>query len=103
VTFLKNKHTTNATSEDWDAMFESFPPLLQKEIIEVTQGQIVKGITFFKSLPSNFLIKVIAKLGLMRNYKDDIIYSEGDQADQMFFLFQGKVIMYRDITSEIEM
>jgi len=48
-------------------------------------------------------MKVIPKLGLIRNYKDDIIYSEDDQADQIFFLFKGKVIMYHDITSEIDM
>ena len=37
------------------------------------------------------------------NFRDDIIFSEDDYADQIFFLFKGKVIMYHDITSDINM
>lgn len=85
--FLQNKNQMNVTGDDWDAMFDAFPPILQKEIVEITHGQIVKEIFFFKSLPPNFLLSVIPKLDLIRNFKDDIIYSEDDQADSMFFLF----------------
>ena len=44
---IRNKNRSNEVGEEWDFLFETFPPILQKEIVEVTQIQIVKEIKFF--------------------------------------------------------
>ena len=39
----------------------------------------------------------------MRNFNNDLIFSEGDQAGELFFVIQGSVIQMFDISEHINM
>jgi CRP-like cAMP-binding protein len=36
-------------------------------------------------------------------FDNDIVYSQGDQAEEIFFLFHGEVLFYKDVSDIIDM
>lgn len=49
------------------------------------------------------MIRLIPKLKLNSYFENDIVYSQGDQAEEIFFLFHGEVVFYLDISEVINM
>ena len=49
------------------------------------------------------MIKIIPKLNLALYHENDILYSQGDSADEIYFLLLGSVLLYVDITDHVDM
>lgn len=48
-------------------------------------------------------MRLISRFNLMTNLASDVLYSQGDSCDEIFFLFQGKIMLYIDISDHINM
>lgn len=64
---------------------------------------MISGIFFFKDKPHNFLIEIIPKLVPTSSFILDILYSQGDYADEIFFVFKGSAVLYNDISEVVNM
>ena len=71
--------------------------------MQSTHGQIIKGIRFFRDKPQDFLINVIPKLKTLNLFDNDILFSQGDQAEEIFFIFHGSVLLYVDLSEIVDM
>ena len=47
--------------------------------------------------------KIIPKMANMNLFESDILYCENDQSQQLFFVFNGSVLLYIDISNIINM
>jgi CRP-like cAMP-binding protein len=100
---FENQYKTNNNMEDWETMFSKFPPQLRSDIVKVTHGTIISTIKFFQNRKQDFLIRLIPKLKLNSYFDNDIVYSQGDQAEELFFIFHGEVLFYKDVSEVIDM
>lgn len=91
------------TDGDWDTLFNDLPPQLRTDIVQSTHGQIIQGIRFFKDKRPEFLINLIPKLKMMNLFDNDILFSQGDQAEELFFVFHGSALLNVDIMDFIDM
>ena len=71
---------------------------MRTDVVQSTHGQIIKGIRFFGDKPQDFLINIIPKLKSLNLFDDDILFSQGDQAEEVFFIFHGSVLLYVDLS-----
>lgn len=101
--FFENQARTVGNDGDWDALFAELPPSLRTDVVQSTHGQIIKGIRFFRDKPQDFLIRLIPKLSNMTMFDNDILFSQGDQAEEIFFLFQGNCLIFVDLSEIVDM
>jgi len=100
---FENQYKTQNNLSDWDTMFFQFPPKLRADIVKVTHGTIISTIKFFHDRKQDFLTRLIPKLKLNSLFEKDIVYSQGDQAEEIHFLFHGEIILYKDVSDFIDM
>ena len=55
-------------------------------MITHTQGKYVESIKFFRIQSDEFLLQILPLLKQMKIYQDQIIYSQGDHAEESNFL-----------------
>ena len=101
--FFENQAKMKGNDGDWEALFAELPQSLRTDVIQSTHGQIINQIKFFKDKPQDFLINLIPRLKLMSLYDNDILYSQGDQAEEIFFVYHGSILLYVDILDFINM
>jgi CRP-like cAMP-binding protein len=101
--FFENSAKTRGSDGDWEALFQDLPPSLRTDVIQSTHGQIIDGIKFFKDKPQDFLINLIPRLKPMTLYDNDILFNQGDQAEEIFFVYNGSVLHYVDILDFMNM
>lgn len=49
------------------------------------------------------MIQIIPKLKFFSAFDNEILYSQGDWADEIFFIYDGSAILYTDFSDEIDM
>lgn len=81
-----NNNSRVSTSE-WEELFQELPQALQAEIVTQTYGKIMDTIHFFKDKSKEFLMIVVPKLKSLNLFGNDILFSQADQAEEMFFDF----------------
>jgi hypothetical protein len=58
------------------------PPSLRDEVLSNTYGEVIEQVTFFRDLDDpDFLWKILPLLKTIKLEKDDILYWNGDHAD----------------------
>jgi len=95
--FLENNTNTRSTLSEQQELLNQLPASLRGEVIKCTQGHIIKKIKFFENKDSDFLWEFLPLLRQMKVYAKDILYSQGDTAEEVFFIMKGKVKIYVDI------
>ena len=68
------------------------PFALRENLSNHLHKTLVENIYFFKEKSSEFLSAVVPRLRKFVYVARDIIYSKGDQADEIFFINQGRVL-----------
>lgn len=101
--FFENQARTIGNDGDWETLFSELPPSLRTDVVKQTHGQIIKGIRFFRDKPQDFLIGIIPKLKSLNLFDNDILFSQGDQAEEIFFIFHGGVLLYVDLSEIVDM
>ena len=89
--------------DNWDNLFVDLPSSLRSDVVQATHGKIIKGITFFKDKPQDFLINIIPKLLTLNLFDNDILFSQGDLAGELFFIFLGSIQLYIDLSELVDM
>lgn len=84
--YFENSSKNNSMEGDWQKMFHNFPLPLRSEVIQQTHGKIIDKIMFFKDKSQDFLINIIPRLKIMNLFDNDILFNEGDQAEEIFFI-----------------
>jgi hypothetical protein len=95
--YFENQAKSLGQEGEWESLFLELPPSLRTDIIQQTHGQIINKIQFFKDKPHEFLIDLIPRLKLLNFYDNDILFSQGDQAEEIFFVFSGSILLYVDV------
>lgn len=72
-------------------IIRELPSALRSEITLYLYKVSIKKIYFFNCRDPSFLSAIVPKLRSMKRYKFDILYQEGEVADEMYFLKKGRV------------
>eukprot|EP00347_Sterkiella_histriomuscorum_P009438 403341214 len=89
--FLENNNRDVTSLDDQERLLAELPPSLKSEVVSHTHGNIIQGIKFFQDKNPDFLWQVLPLLKNMKIYKGDILYSQGDHADE------SSVVMHIDL------
>ncbi|XP_018568445.1 potassium/sodium hyperpolarization-activated cyclic nucleotide-gated channel 1-like [Anoplophora glabripennis] len=76
-------------------------PLLKQEILLHVTRNHIERVDFFKYLPENILMKVVAQLKSEIYLPGDVIISAGTTGTSMFFIYHGTVAVYTPSGKEI--
>jgi CRP-like cAMP-binding protein len=100
--YLENRSGDNDSIEDQENLMKHLPPALKNEIEQLTQNSITRNIYFFQSQSSHFNRAIMQYLVLKKVYKNDSIFSQGDPAEDIFFVQQGSFTILVDISDHID-
>lgn len=70
---------------------DNLPANLRVELSVIMHKSLVQSIDFFQNKPARFIAFIGPYLKSIKHGKDEYIYSEGDYADEMYFIKQGNV------------
>ena len=99
--FLENDSKDFNSLVEQENLIRDLPPSLRSEVIEYTTSRIVEKIPFFKDKSLDFSHKLLPMLKARRLYRGDLLYSEGDLADEVYFVMTGSFYLYKDISDMI--
>ena len=71
--------------------------------MEATHGTIIEGIKVFKGKPNDFLIELIPKLQMKTTLDNEVLFEKGDQAEELYFIFDGSILLYTDLSDIVDM
>ncbi len=95
---MENKNKDNSNVEQQQELEKNLPPSIRKEVEQFAFNALVKNIEFFKVKDKQFLQKILSKFRSIQIYADEILYSERDAADDIYFLLSGQITLYFDIS-----
>jgi CRP-like cAMP-binding protein len=78
------------------------PASLRAEVVGHTHAEIIRRIKFFSDKDPSFLFSILPLLKPMKIYAKDTLYCQGDYAEEVFFIYQGRVKMYYDLNEKLE-
>lgn len=94
------KYSASATGMSWSDKIELFaelPKTLRYKIAVNMYHKAAKKISFLKDKDPSFIADVMSLLNPTQVKNDDLIYNEGEYADEMFFIVKGRVnLVYGD-------
>ena len=99
--FLENDSKDYNSLLEQENLVRDLPPSLRSEVIEYTTSRIVEKIPFFKDKSTDFSHKLLPMLKARKLYMGDLLYSEGDLADEVYFVMSGSFFLYKDISDMI--
>lgn len=82
---------------DQEKLLKELPSNLRAEVIQHTHGEIIKKIKFFSDKPLDFIWAILPMLRSIKVHLKDVIYNQGDLAEEIFFISNGRVKLYIDI------
>ena len=74
------------------------PSSLRAEVVKQTYADIIEKIKFFNKKDPDFLWAFLPALRPMKVYSKDILYSQGDHPEEVFFIQKGRVKLCYDVT-----
>lgn len=86
-----------------DNLFQELPPSLRSEVIGFTHKSVVNKIAFFRDKNAEFLWKVLPLLKARKLYTTDILYSQADVAEEIYFVMAGDFTLYIDVSDKINL
>lgn len=101
--YFTNHSKNHVTDQDWEELLMELPQALRTDVVQQTHGQIIQNIRFFKDKSQDFLMHVIPKLKRMNMFDNDILFSQGDKAEEIFFVLNGTVLLMMDLTEIVDM
>jgi len=82
-------------------LLNELPANLRVEVLSHTHGEIIWNIKFFNGKGADFLWEILPLLRSMKVHAKDILYNQGDHAEEIFFISQGRVKLYVDLNQGI--
>ena len=78
----KNHETSLVSMLDTESLLRELPPALKAEVINLTNRKLFTTIAFFKGKDPNFLADVICHLRPLTIIQGELVYRDGDAADE---------------------
>jgi len=69
----------------------SLPKDMRLSIANKLQNKAIRNVDFFNELGKDFLANVVPLLNFRETERNNVVYSTGDYADEIYFLVSGKV------------
>jgi hypothetical protein len=76
---------------------EDIPATLRAEVVSHTNSAIIVKIKYFSDKDPPFLFAILPLLKPMKLYPKDTLYQMGDYAEEVFFIYQGRIKMFIDL------
>lgn len=89
--FIEINHVEHLQQFDQKKLLSELPSYLRGQVISHTHWGIVRKIRFFDNKSREFVWLMLPMLQPMKMYKKDILYSQGDPAEDIFFIIKGRV------------
>lgn len=90
--------------ENTDSLLNNIPEYLRQEIVAITHRQVYSKISFFidcsKTSPQ-LGVQIIHQLRPLSLAPNEMLYQEGDEAKDIYFIQQGRVKLYADMNNHI--
>lgn len=96
--FLENDSKDYNSLNEQQQLVQNLVPSLRAEVIAFSSDRIKNQIPFFKDKNLDFSLKVIPLLKGRKLFRGDLLFSEGDVADEIIFVMKGSFTMYLDIS-----
>lgn len=68
-----------------------------------TNAEIINTIVFFSTQKADFLRIILPILRARIVYEKDILYSQGDISEEIFFLLNGSFTLYTDLSRDVSL
>ncbi len=78
-------------NEEKNKFLENLPSQLRIELSVLIHKDIVHGIEFFENKPPRFLAMIGPMLNFIKISEGELVVTEGDLAEQMFFIKEGEI------------
>lgn len=101
--YLENDSKQVNSLQEQDDLVADLPPSLKNEVVNFTIKSVAYQVPFFKDKNQDFQTKVLPLLKSKNLYKNDIVFSEGDIADEIIFVLRGSVTLFVDISDLVEL
>eukprot|EP00347_Sterkiella_histriomuscorum_P001048 403373535 len=90
-----NKHQNNL--EEQEKLLNDLPAALRSEVVKHTHGEIIQKINFFKEKDPDFLWAILPALRPIKLMPTDVLYTQGDHSDEIYFIKKGRIKLYIDV------
>jgi CRP-like cAMP-binding protein len=70
-------------------------------VVSHTHGEIIQKIKFFANKGADFMWGILPLLKPMKVHAKDVLYNQGDHAEEIFFIVKGRVKLYYDLNEGI--
>lgn len=73
------------------------PINLREQVINKTHGEVFKKIKFFRGRSTEFNTAVVHELKPINVGANELLYQQGDQATEIYFIHSGRVKLFVDL------
>ena len=101
--FIDNDYNDINNLEEQEQLQRGLPTSLRVEVVAFTNSEVVNKIIFFQDKGGDFLRVILPCLRARKVYSNDILYSQGDTSEEIFFVLQGGFTLYADLSLLIEL
>ena len=99
--YLQHEHGVSYYMEQSEELVKSLPSSLKREVNEFMVKRIVERLPFFRKRRIEFQHKILPRLKARNLFCGDILFSEGDYADEVIFILAGDFVLLKDISGMI--
>lgn len=100
--FFENDSKDMNSLVEIDHLFKELPPSLRSEVVSFTHGNTINRINFFKDKNPEFLWKFMPCLKPRKLYRGDLLFAEGDVAEEVYFVLDGAFTLYTDVAEDLD-
>jgi CRP-like cAMP-binding protein len=95
---LENRILDNDSLEEQERLLQILPRALKQEVEALKNKSITSQVHFFSGTSKEFNRQVMQYLTAYKVYKQDSLFSQGDSADEIYFVQQGSFTLLIDIS-----
>lgn len=77
-------------------------PKLRNKVIQITHRQVFQHVEFFKNRSVEFISLFVHELKPIMLHSRDILYSQGDQVHDIFFISEGSLLQSCDLNMSVK-
>ena len=93
--FIKNQEDDNEIIDP--SLLYDLPVAVRAQIMLHTHKDVIETVSFFKEIKRTLLWLILPLMKPMRFYEKDLIYRQQEQAEEVFFIYEGEVTLFLDI------
>lgn len=94
---LESNSKFTSTVDHQEKLLHELPSSLRSEVIKHTHGEIIQKINFFRDKDPDLLWAVLPILRPLKLLPQDVLYTQGEHSDEIYFIKQGKIKLYVEV------